>query len=371
MRQSSSLCCVVSTIGTSLLTNQAPRKMQALLRDTANLKRSDYPPDHLSRVADRIREVRAHLEQASRDQVRAMSAELNGLLSLPDEGKGALHYLLRTDTYQGEQTAEMVRNWLLKADYHPPVIQPLEGLSTASQEDFAQGIDSLLQWCDQTLPELRRQQHRIVFNLVGGFKSLQAYAQTLGMVYADEICYIFESASAPLLRIPRLPVKFETESLARHAATVARMAKTGENVSISELRDLPEAYLDIVGEEATLSPWGKLAWNQAKDEVLAGDLLEQPGLVYEESFRRDYSARKDRRERVTLQEALAQASYCWNHGGLAALRTHGGLQYETFENKNGIGHFRVNQGFRVSCTVESGHFRLRHYGPHDYVNDNP
>lgn len=363
--------CIVSTVGTSLLTNGASPATVALLRDTANFAVKDYSSDKLRQVDERILEVRQQLDASGTVEVRRRSAELNGILALAASDSADIHYLLCTDTYQGRQAAEVVRNWLATHGCQTVAAQPLDGLNTASQEEFAAGIDSLLHWCDQTLPNLRRQGYRITFNLVGGFKSWQAYAQTLGMVYADEICYIFESKDSPLLRIPRLPVKFDDEPLKRHAAAVARMASAGENVPVSDVHDLPEAYLDIMDGKATLSVWGKLAWNQAKTEILAGDLIEQPSLVFETSFLRDFADRKDSSERVALQESLAQAGYSWNRGGLAALRKHTGLLYEMYADKNGIGHFRVNQGFRVSCEVAGSNLRIRHYGPHDYVNKTP
>jgi putative CRISPR-associated protein (TIGR02619 family) len=363
--------CIISTIGTSLLTNGAQPETVTLLRATANFALKDYSPEQLCKVDEREQEVRRQLEASSKGDVRRKSAELNGILALAESDTEDIHYLLYTDTYQGQQAMVIVWDWLISNGHQTVVPQRMDGLNTASQEEFASGIDSLLYWCHQTVPELRRQEYRITFNLVGGFKSLQAYAQTLGMVYADEICYIFESADSPLLRIPRLPVRFDDEPLKRHAAVITRMASAGENVRVSDIPDMPEAYLEIVDSMATLSVWGKLAWLQAKRAVLGGELMAQPGLVFESDFKRDYTNRQDPDDRVALQESLSQAAYCWGAGGLAALRAHTGLLYETYAGKNSIGHFRVNQGFRVSCTVNDGKLRLRHYGPHDYVNQNP
>jgi hypothetical protein len=47
--------------------------------------------------------------------------------------------------------------------------------------------------------------------------------------------------------------------------------------------------------------------------------------------------------------------------------------YTNRKTPNGqpIGHFRLTQDRRVSCVAEGRMLRLRHFGNHDQVNDNP
>jgi hypothetical protein len=125
---------------------------------------------------------------------------------------------------------------------------------------------------------------------------------------------------------------------------------------------------------ATLSSWGKLIWNKSKAELLAQELVDfSPHLVYAPSFLKDFQNIRMSGERVKLQETLARAAgLLWESGGnVAPLKADGGLLYEVYINQGGIGHFRVNQGLRVSCVGTSQGLELRHYGAHDYVNDNP
>ncbi len=360
---------VVSSVGTSLITNGAPPDLRNLLIATANLAEQEYTPDDLEAVRAAIVGIEEKLRAASEPEARRLSAELNGILALGAAHRGALHYLLATDTYQGRETVRLVCAWLQERQCEV-VPQVLDGLSTADRAAFARGVDCLLRWCEQALPELRRQERRIVFNLVGGFKSLQAYAHTLGRFYADEIVYIFEGKAAELIRIPRLPLAWDSAPLRLHATAVARLA-AGEVLPAGEVASLPEAFLDTDETHATLSDWGLLAWNQNKREILSDQLLAFPGLRYLESFRRDWEARKDSAERAALQEALAKTSVLWRGGGLGALRADGGLRYEDYENRGGIGHFRTGLQHRVSCLAEGSELSLRHYGPHDYVNNRP
>jgi hypothetical protein len=80
---------------------------------------------------------------------------------------------------------------------------------------------------------------------------------------------------------------------------------------------------------------------------------------------------------VKLQETLAKVSRLLAEGGGSTqpLKQDGGLQYEDFksraENGHPIGHFRVTQSVRVSCIARDGGLLLRHFGAHDFVNDNP
>jgi putative CRISPR-associated protein (TIGR02619 family) len=361
--------CIISTVGTSLLTNGADEETRRLLTKTANRAEADYDAADLDMVRQRIAAIRTALQQMTVPDIRRRSAELNAVFGLGLPAQETSHYLLCTDTLQGRSTADLVKEVLERQGCREVIVQPLERLTTANQEDFEAGITALLVWCDQTLPSLREQKARIIFNLSGSFKSLQAYAQTIGMIYADEICYVFEAPGSPLLRIPRLPLQFDSSPLRAHAALFARLATDREVTGIGELPDIPEAYLERVGDHAVLSRWGKLAWNSRKREILCESLIEQPGLIYENTFRKDFDDRLN--SRVAIQETLAKVAVLWNEGGLAKLRADGGLQYEDMKKHPGIGHFRVDRGWRVSCRPDGKHLRLRHVGPHDYVNNNP
>jgi hypothetical protein len=79
------------------------------------------------------------------------------------------------------------------------------GLSTASTQAFAGGIDGVIEFLETEVKPLRSS-YEVVFNLTGSFKSLQGYMNTWGMFYADRIVYIFEGDNSKLITIPRLPI---------------------------------------------------------------------------------------------------------------------------------------------------------------------
>lgn len=368
---------IISTIGTSLLTQQLDRSNLAentwysKLRDTANLRLDQTPQEVLEIVQTLKSRAIDKLKQGTVKQIRSASAELNGIYGLYqeqlDQGHSDMHWLIATDTAQGKKTADIVEQFLREQGLTVQIYTP-KGLSAVNTRAFTEGVDNLL----TQLESMTQGYDRVCFNLVGGFKSLQAYLNTIGMFYADELIYIFEGANSEVIKIPRLPIKVDYDAIAPYTIQFALMA-VGAEVQSSEVRDVQEALLFSIDSEVTLSNWGKLIWNQAKHELLSGDLLNFPRLDYQASFNKDYANTKDSGNRVRLQEALAKASHLLvkHQGDTAPLKKDGGLLYETYQNKGGVGHFRVTQSLRVSCTAENGKLQLRHYGAHDYVNDNP
>lgn len=369
--------CVVSTVGTSVLTNRPDARAAGnLLRDTANLA-GDALPAAAQELVDRLADqARAELASAPVPRLRVLSAELNGIYGLYDNrlalAKGDAHYLIATDTAQGRTTAELLAEHLRPHVQRVHVEVP-RGFSTASTKAFGDGVREVVRWCAEALEGERAAGCRVVFNLVGGFKSMQGYMNTIGMFHADEIIYVFESPDAPLIRIPRLPVRVDTSLMEREAVQFAMMAE-GAAPPTSELTHWPESLVEDSGGRAMLSTWGLLLWDQAKREVLSATLLDFPRLAYTDGFRRDFDAWPQRDEKVQLQEVLAKVSHLLTESGgdTSALRRDGGLQYSNMRGQpDAVGHFRVTQARRVSCVAGPKALTLHRFGDHDAVNDNP
>ncbi|MDT9295471.1 MAG: CRISPR-associated protein [Arthrospira platensis PCC 7345] len=370
---------VLSTVGTSLLTNQIDRSNEAeknwyaLLRDSANVQRDNLNPEILQIIETLSDRATAILQSSTVPGIRRASAELNGIYGIYDgnlsDARMDSHWLISTDTAQGIQTSEVVKSFLESQGIFAQIYTP-DKLSTADTEEFGNGIDSILEWLENTIPGHKEAQDRICFNLVGGFKSLQAYLNTIGMFYADEIVYIFESPQSELIKIPRLPLQFDTSGI--DPMQFALMS-AGAWIKLSEINDSREALLYQVEDEVTLSNWGRLIWNQSKSELLSQDLLSFPRLIYQDSFRSDYQTIRNSKEKVKLQETLAKVSYLLSkhQGNTGPLKQDGGVLYEVYTNKGGIAHFRVTQGIRISCTSSDGQLTLRRYGTEPDVNNNP
>jgi putative CRISPR-associated protein (TIGR02619 family) len=371
---------VLTTVGISLLLNSLEREEEEWRRQLNQEANSQaLPLEVKQKVAALSSKALGVLRRENIEQSRRLSAELNGLYALYDnqleQARGDMHYLIATDTVQGAIAAETVKGFLQTYKISVDIYTPPR-LSTAEPQAFSTGIKNLMHWCEKIIPNYRQKGYQIIFNLTAAFKSLQGYLNIVGMFYADRIVYIFETGSQ-LLSIPRLPVHVDIESLRKHRTELALMAQ-GYISTAEQMQGVPEGLLEIDEKgNASLSDWGQLIWNQVRVQLLGEDLLPFPRLLYADSFRRDFR-QANAAERTELQEALAKvAGLLEDHkGDTARLKQDGGLRYDVFTRKktedgHPIGHFRVSQNRRISCTAEGGLLRLRHYGEHDVVNNNP
>jgi len=269
----------VSTCGISLLSNGATTTERELLTRTANFLADEFIGPEKLVVDNRMRLQADTLMISSLIEARRLSAELNGILGsyggvFPPRSSD-LHILLHTDTYQGEVVATALAEWLRSKNLNANV-QLVHELTTRTVSDFRAGISSLIQWCEESLPGYREQKYRIVFNLSGGFKSLQGFMQTLGMFYADELVYIFEN-NTEILRIPRIPIEISAsihQTLRKHLRVFRQLGRPGSTLSKDPLRDIPETLLFELDGEVELSTWGRLAWERSKSELYREQILD-------------------------------------------------------------------------------------------------
>ena len=325
--------------------------------------------------------VQATLSENNITRIRWMSAELNGLYALYDGQIGLarqdMQLIVSNDTALGRLCADLIAEYLRGHGLPVQTMIPT-GLTTATSAAFEAGIKSLIVECDKLLPSYHDEGYSVVFNLVGGFKALQGYLNTIGMFYADEMLYLFEGSTAAPMYIPRLPIKIDLDALTPYAVPLAMMAEAPTTVPLSHLGALQRTLYDTNDQEnAEISQWGQLVWNQARGDLLSGSLLPFPLLRYETGFINDYKRTLNPTHRARLQSQLASVAAVLgdHHGNAAALKGRGGIEYDNYTSKqmNGkhIGHFRVSDGVRVSCIADGGGLTLRHFGEHDYVNKNP
>ena len=377
---------VLSTIGTSILTNQInnddPSQWRRLLRDSANRKIDELDSETAAVIDILGDRALDKLLQNDTQTNRRISAELNGIYGIyngrlpqnsPDQ-----HCLICTDTAQGQKTGELIEYFLQEHGFSVYPYTP-EGLSTKDTVSFSTGTKELIRWLEEHVPWQRDSGYRVIFNLVGGFKSLQGYMNTFGAFYADEVIYIFEAETADLITIPRLPIQIDTAVIQEHLTEFALM-DAGKLYPRRDVKDIPETLLEFIDEAddqtyAGLSAWRTLIWNRAKADLLAERLLPFPRLAYARTFRNDFNGEHDPKARFKLQETLTTVAYTLDRdGGHTGGLLGGSLNYEKLhgeEGKAGIHTFRVTQAIRVSCTVDDGGLILRHYGGHDYVYKNP
>ncbi len=374
---------VVSTIGTSILTNSIDRGNSAegtlfgILRDSANKTQDEITDDELGVIDELARRALEKLNNGDVETNRRSSAELNGIYGIYDgtlpNHSNDLHYLICTDTVQGQKTGQLIQDFLHSKGFTVNIITPPQ-LSTKDTQSFAAGTKELIKWLDETIPKPNTG-YQVIFNLVGGFKSLQGYMQTFGSFYADETVYIFEGSS-DLIKIPRLPIQIDNTVIENHKTKFALM-NAGKHYLINELEGIPETLLESVKDGgntyAWLSTWGELVWNRTKSDLLSQGLLQFPRLAYQQSFINDCN-NLNGQQWTKLQETLAKVTAALenSNGDISRLNNQvSGLNFEQLRNHNKICTFRVTQGDRVSCEISSNNgLTLRHYGSHEYVYSN-
>ncbi|UNC93177.1 hypothetical protein [Candidatus Contubernalis alkaliaceticus] len=371
-------CAIISSLGTSLLTNFATNGVKKIVHLTANSKSGEIQKEQI-RIIEELRiKVESRLKESKPQVFRKYSAELNGIYGyyevsgLKDESlERDVHFLIASDTYQGQLTGKLIMNHLKCTGFkHVEIITP-EGFNTKNTKNFKNGVSKIVKWCESTVSPYRESRYHIVFNLVGGFKSLQGYLNTLGMFYADEIIYIFDGVGSDLIRIPRLPVKMDEFPVLREQAVLFALMEHGYFACKNEVQGIPELMLEDDGDCYTLDPVGLLLWERNKVEILgSSELLSFPGLLMQDSFSKDFNSVKENKKKAVIQNDLAKASLLFKEKGLAGLRSDGGFLYETYKNvKGNVGHFRLDQDWRISCLPDGDILRLRHVGNHDYVNN--
>ncbi|GGA44782.1 hypothetical protein [Okeania sp. KiyG1] len=144
---------VISTVGTSLLTNQiknSEKKLSSRLRDTANSTENEIGEDVQDIIFKMERRAKKILTGGNTLEIKEASAELNGIYELYDRnleaGKEDIHWLIATDTAQGRKTAEIVKDFLIEKGITNTQIFPESGskFSTKHTDVFSQGIARII-----------------------------------------------------------------------------------------------------------------------------------------------------------------------------------------------------------------------------------
>lgn len=269
---------VLSPCGTSLLTNHAGEH-RSLVTKISNARSPDeVPVESLAAARAVITKARAALAEATPATVHRLSAELNALSRLygGDMAKGArdVHFLLCTDTWLGSETAALVQAWLEQHGIQAQV-QRQTDLRTVSVDEFQVALSDLARWCADTLPGYRDHGFRVVFNLTGGFKSVNGFLQALAMIHADETVYVFEGEQS-LLRLPRLPMRMaELDHVREHVQQLRRLAR---NLP-ADASGIPETFVFQVGGLTTLSAWGAAVWGELHRRLYEEKLWQPPSTL--------------------------------------------------------------------------------------------
>ena len=274
----SPLIFMLSPCGTSVLTNLANDQERKLVFKYANAKEQhEIPSENQAVLVGLIEKAKSKIHQADLIEAMKMSAELNGIITYYQRDlkpNGDYHLLLCTDTWLGQQTAELIKLWLTEKSFTVEIKRQTD-LQTKELMAFQCALSDLVKWCEDVVSGYQSSGYKIVFNLTGGFKSVQGFLQTLDTFYADETVYIFETSSE-LLIIPRLPVQLSTLPVIEQNIDMFRRLAMNLDIKKESIIDIPETLLLNIADEWTLSAWGEMIWRKTKKELYAKTLQPSP-----------------------------------------------------------------------------------------------
>lgn len=263
---------LLSTCGTSVLTNQADEGTRNWLVKIANKQQLDSG-DEEGKLKKHAADRKVRLMQADKSESRRLSAELNGIAAVIERWQPARiqHLLIHTDTALGREAATLMKD-VIEKDRQPVEVLTSGGLRTDNFPSFREALADLTRRIEELVPGYRKQGWLTIFNLTGGFKSVSAYIQALGMLYADRCVFLFEGSPA-LMEIPRLPVKLaEEDELRPHLEAFRRLAQ-GYPVQEEAVKGAPDSLLMIDDGNSTTSVWGDIVWARTRKKLFADDLL--------------------------------------------------------------------------------------------------
>ncbi len=175
-------------------------------------------------------------------------------------------------------------------------------LQTADMVSFQWALSDLTAWCAETVAGFM-QSHHAVFNLTGGFKSVQGFLLTLSSFYAHEAVYIFEAGG--LLRIPRLPIRMDAEQTV--LAHLDFFRRAAANLPAQPEGTLADTMYVVMDGQNTLSAWGELVWRQTRNAVYSLEIHPPPSdmLRYGPGFMKSV-ANLDQDRKILLNTRIDQ-----------------------------------------------------------------
>lgn len=343
------------------MTNGASNEVRQVLNQNANKNEEELSRDDKKIINDRIAEVSKVLRGMPLHEVKKKSAELNSLIQFynNDFNSPDHHILIKTDTYIGGKTAEIISDFLKTKNLNPEILE-IGGLKTEEINSFQCALSDIVKDFHERLHRYKESGYEVVFNLTGGFKSIQGFLQVLAMFYASKTIYIFETGS-DLLEIPKIPIKIDSKVFEDNLNTFRRLEK-GLDTDVS---GIPEIYILKVDEDAVLSPYGELAWNNARDELYKKDFFESPSkqIGYTDNFEKTAKSLQPNRQRELNKKIDDLMQYIEAGTNLKSLNF---KRIEGSKKQNSTHEFYINsdEAKRGYCHYEDKVLVIDEYGEH-------
>lgn len=308
---------LLTTCGTSIFNNLEEREWLTRHSNARDIEAAEQP-----RFEKLLKKAESRLVDTPEADRGKLSAELNGIYACQRhwQPQTIQHFLLHSDTAFGEEVARIIAR-ILRNDGNEPQLVTAGGLRTDDLLNFKTAISDLTRTISEwNLPSWRTNGYLIVFNLTGGFKSVNAYLQALGMLYADRCVFLFEGAEA-LMEIPRLPIGLKLEDAIQNYLDVFRRLDAGYVVRAKEVQDAPDSLFLEIDDQVSRSLWADMEWARLREKMLGERLLEPLSARVKVSDRvhREFD-QLERERKVQVNEALDEFS-AWRDNARPVLKS--------------------------------------------------
>ncbi len=335
---------ILTPCGTSILTNNTPDDQRKIIFKYANAQsKNDIPANDLKIIQDIIEHRKQALLLMTEAEVSKASAELNALSKyLRSTPKlTTYHTLLPSDTWIGKQTAQIIQQWL---ETHTKTTQcdilSIAGLQTNDFDNFQLSLSDLSQQLIERTQNYQKSGAHIAFNLTGGFKAIAGFLQVLATCLADESFYIFER-SEHLLRIPKLPLKFNSDETFRQNIQLFRRLDLElelQDEDVEHLKNIPKTLIFTHGDKTILSALGVLQWNTIKKDLYKEQVWKphSPKIRITKEYREAVEALKDSTRIYEINKRMDELACYLEAPNKSTASNPKTLNFKDFKTKKGI-----------------------------------
>jgi len=358
---------ILTSCGLSLLTNYL-KKFNIFPNEVykySNCNESEIDSEFKLKVDKALDSLKEEIVNLSNSELKKLSAELNAILNFyKDELEiKDVHLLLYTDTYFGKKVAEVLKYFLESKGFS--VINFLaKDLKTSSVEEFQLALSEVVKDISEIINNYKLQNYGIIFNLTGGFKSVNSFLQTMASLYADKSIYIFET-SDELLEIPKLPIDID-EKFFEENLDILRKLEKGLEVEKEKLESLPKSIVLKIDNEYILSAWGEIVWQKYKNELFSKVLITPivKNIKYSKEFIKDFE-KLNPSEKYQLNKTIEKLeNYVIRKENLSSLRYHPLKGEISKKYSHELYPFDGNDSRRVFCNENNGEIILEKIGEH-------
>ncbi len=304
---------IITSCGLSLLTNYF-ENIRHQIYTYANSKEDELQnqdKDFINLIKNNRTSLLEKLKNSSTKELKKSSAELNSILTFYENSKkdpNDFHYIIHTDTFLGEFAADIIKEFITEKLNITCAAHKAKDLNTKNVNSFRWGLTELARHLSETIDSFKESKHcEIIFNLTGGFKSVNSFLQTMASLYADKSIYIFEQSST-LLVIPRMPIIVDYE-IFENNLEIFRKIEHGIPIKNKDTKAIHEALFIEIDNQTALSEWGEIVWQKAKKEIYSKKLLNPlfNNITFSNTFKKQ-SEKLSNKELFELNKSIDELS---------------------------------------------------------------